>query len=321
MAEPRINPVVTIIIPCYNYGSFLPETCKSLIDQSYSDWECILVNNGAFRDTKSAVDSFLKSDTRFRYFEAENTGPSAARNVGLKKATGKYIQFLDADDRLAHDKLKEHVAVLDAEPETDLVYGAVKYFTSDFPEETRKQIMDLSDAGKNGHDGTGKSLYPILLRKNIFVINSPLIRKSVLDKSGFFDEHLKQLEDWELWLRMAPFIRNFKYCKVEKTSALVRYHEGSLSRDASGMRSHYLAVLLMQFKPLTNSLLDSLYTIVRMEEELCNALLNKKRRVLFRMLDHLIVKRNGFLKYLFLCILLPFFIPVYLVLRIYRSFQ
>lgn len=321
MTETFLQPVVSIIIPCYNYAAFLPETCRSLVDQSFTSWECILVNNGAFRDTKAAAEKICSQDKRFIYIEAENTGPSAARNEGLKLARGKYIQFLDADDRLANDKLKEHVAVLENNPGLDLVYGPVKYFTSDFPEETRKQIMDLSDAGKNGHDGDGKALFSILIRKNIFVINSPLTRKRVFDEAGHFNEQLKQLEDWELWLRCCEYIRSFTYCKVEKTAALVRFHAGSLSRDTVGMRSHYLAVLLMQFRPFRLSFVQSLYIIIRMEEELTNALFNHKRKLLFRTLDHLIVKRNGFFTYLFFCVLLPFFFPFYLILRLYRKFQ
>lgn len=321
MTELRNNPIVSVIIPCYNYWAFLPETCKSLLEQSFRDWECILINNGSFRDTRAALEPFINADSRFIYLESENNGPSAARNDGLKIARGKYIQFLDADDRLANEKLTEHVKVLDQKTDTDLVYGPVKYFTSDFPEETRKQIMDLSDAGKNGHEGTGKDLFHILIRKNIFVINAPLFRKTILDKAGYFNENLKQLEDWELWMRCSAFIRKFSYCKVDKTSALVRFHAGSLSRDTSGMRSHYLAVMLMQFRPFKVSFKDLLYIIVRLEEDLTNALLNKKRKVLFRTLDHLVVSLHGFVKYLFFCILLPFFFPFYLLIRLYRSFQ
>ena len=123
MTELRNNPIVSVIIPCYNYWAFLPETCKSLQEQSFKDWECILINNGSFRDTRAALEPFINSDSRFVYLESENNGPSSARNEGLKIARGKYIQFLDADDRLANEKLTEHVKVLDQETDTDLVYG------------------------------------------------------------------------------------------------------------------------------------------------------------------------------------------------------
>jgi len=99
------NPLVSIIVPCFNYGQFLSEALESLLAQTYPRWECIIVDDGSTDNTKEAVNFYVQKDSRFRYIYQVHRGVSSARNRALKEAAGTYIQFLDADDMLEKDKL------------------------------------------------------------------------------------------------------------------------------------------------------------------------------------------------------------------------
>ena len=99
-------PKVSVIVPSYNLGKYLPETLESVMAQSFTDWECIIVENGSTDGSKDIVGAFARKDGRFvPLLLQENVGVAAARNRGLDLAKGEYILFLDADDRVDHKAL------------------------------------------------------------------------------------------------------------------------------------------------------------------------------------------------------------------------
>ncbi|MFV8354043.1 glycosyltransferase family 2 protein [Flavobacterium sp. XS2P14] len=100
-----MKSLVSVIIPCYNQDQFLAETLQSVFDQTYSNWECIIVNDGSTDNSESIILDWIQRDKRFQYCKTKNSGVSAARNYGLRIAQGEYVQFLDADDLLTADKL------------------------------------------------------------------------------------------------------------------------------------------------------------------------------------------------------------------------
>jgi glycosyltransferase involved in cell wall biosynthesis len=100
-------PIVSIIVPCYNQGQYLDECLQSVLDQTYSEWECIIVNDGSSDDTDFLAKLWVEKDKRFIYFEKENGGLCSARNFGIKQSKGEYILPLDADDKIS----KSYVAM------------------------------------------------------------------------------------------------------------------------------------------------------------------------------------------------------------------
>jgi glycosyltransferase involved in cell wall biosynthesis len=100
------NNLISIIIPCYNQGEFLNEAILSVYNQTYSNWECIIINDGGADDTEKIINEWIRKDNRFKYFYKENGGVSSARNLGLEKVNGNYVQFLDSDDLLDSRKLE-----------------------------------------------------------------------------------------------------------------------------------------------------------------------------------------------------------------------
>ena len=108
--------LVSIIIPAFNAEKFIAATLNSLIDQTYTNWEAIVVNDGATDNTELVVQSFVVKDKRFKMISQENRGCSSAKNYGLSVAKGEFIQYLDADDLLSPIKLESQVKVLSENP-------------------------------------------------------------------------------------------------------------------------------------------------------------------------------------------------------------
>ena len=101
-----MNSLVSVIVPCYNQASYLGETLHSVFNQTYVDWECIIVNDGSTDHTEEIAVLWCEKDSRFRYLYKENGGLSSARNMGIAVSKGEYIQFLDSDDLIVPEKFQ-----------------------------------------------------------------------------------------------------------------------------------------------------------------------------------------------------------------------
>jgi len=100
-----MKTLVSVIIPCYNQAEFLEETLLSVFNQVHTYWECLLIDDGSTDNTAEIINEWVKKDNRFHYYKKENGGVSDARNFGIQKANGEFIQFLDADDIISIDKI------------------------------------------------------------------------------------------------------------------------------------------------------------------------------------------------------------------------
>ncbi|WP_130734797.1 glycosyltransferase family 2 protein [Flavobacterium sp. J27] len=108
-----MNPLVSIITPTFNSAKYIAETITSVQQQSYSFWEMIIVDDGSTDKTESIILSFLKEDKRIQFYKLDkNSGPATARNVGIQKAKGNYIAFLDSDDKWKSEKLEKQLAFM-----------------------------------------------------------------------------------------------------------------------------------------------------------------------------------------------------------------
>lgn len=239
--------MISIIIPSYNYAHLLPDTLFCLKQQTVADWECFVIDNGSTDNTKEIVRSFSEKDNRIKYFYQSNSGPAAARNQGIKLSKGEYIQFLDADDLLENKKFEVQMGILKNDSECDIVYSDMNYFSSGNP----KQLFNRINLDKENDkpwmkkiSGVGDKIIKSLLHENIMVINSPLVRKSIFEKAGYFDEELKYNEDWDLWVRCAFSNVNFLYDDAPQTKALVRVHNESHSNDRFKMYVYGLKACL-----------------------------------------------------------------------------
>ena len=231
-----------MIVPTYNYGRFIEETLECLLAQSYGNWECIVVDDGSTDDTAERVSRFIERDTRFKFLRQENARQAAAKNNGLRNCAGQYIQFLDADDLIEPQKIEKQVEYLEAHPEVDIVYGSMRYFKTETPAERLYWVWGENKPWMPETSGSGKEVLTALVRQNIMVINSPLMRKRVVDVVGLFDDRLPPAEDWDYWLRCAAAGMRFQFADLPGTLALVRWHSSSSSYDRRKMYSSMMLI-------------------------------------------------------------------------------
>ena len=236
------RPLVSVIVPTYNYGRFIEETLECLRAQTYVNWECIVVDDGSTDDTAERVSHFIEQDARFKFLRQENARQAAAKNNGLWNSAGQYIQFLDADDLIEPQKFAKQVEFLEAHPEVDIIYGSMRYFKTETPDERLYWVWGENKPWMPETSGSGKEVLTALVRQNIMVINSPLIRRRVVDAVGLFDNRLPPAEDWDYWLRCAAAGMCFQFEDLPGTLALVRWHSSSSSYDRRRMYSSMMLI-------------------------------------------------------------------------------
>jgi glycosyltransferase involved in cell wall biosynthesis len=230
------SPLVSIIVPCYNYGHLLGETLNNILEQSYKNWECIIVDDGSTDNTSSVANEFVKNHKQCSYIFQKNAGLSAARNTGLTHSKGSFIQLLDADDFIESNKLFSQINVFSEHPNSDIVYSEVRYFSSEQQTLRRFSMNEIDMPWMPKVDSSNHQLLmSTLIDLNICVVNAPLIRKSVFDRIGLFNTKLIAVEDWEFWCRCAFQDVNFRFDNSIGTQALVRFHEGSMSKNIKRM--------------------------------------------------------------------------------------
>ena len=233
-----MKPLVSVIIPCYNQAQFLPDAIKSLIAQTYENWECIIVNDGSPDDTEVVAKKLTETDDRIRFIGQNNNGVSSARNLGIKTAKGTVLQFLDADDALEADKFTVQMEHLRTHRDIDIVFGEACYFTTEKPglrdygyyaiNKSRPWVTDLWESSVG--------ILEKSLSRNLFPINCPLVRRSVFDRVGMWNETLQAHEDWELWIRCAAKDVKMQLLTQPNTLALIRMHNTSMTFDTARMQ-------------------------------------------------------------------------------------
>jgi glycosyltransferase involved in cell wall biosynthesis len=177
-------PKVAVIIPCYNLGQYLDDAVDSVLAQTFSDYEILIVDDGSTDEsTRRLLANYRKPRTRV--LRSENKGLPAAKNLGLANTAGGYVCMFDADDRLEKTFLEKSVAVLDAEPDIAFVSHWVRTFGD---EERDWTPTDCS--------------FPALLDMNT-VNGAALVRRSALESAGRFDETMRDgCEDWDIWISL-----------------------------------------------------------------------------------------------------------------------
>jgi len=192
MPDSTLTPIVSVIIPTHNRASLLPRAVLSVLGQTMTSLECIVIDDASSDDTPAVVQGFA-SDERFRYIRHEsNKGGSAARNTGIKASRGQYIALLDDDDEWLPSKLEKQMHLFTKCPAAvGLVYCWMDYYDS------RGQLM------KEHHPTCRGYVFPLLLGSNeIGGCPTLVLRKEVVEAVGGFDESLTIEDDWDFVLRV-----------------------------------------------------------------------------------------------------------------------
>jgi glycosyltransferase involved in cell wall biosynthesis len=227
--------LITVIVPCFNYGHYLPQCIGSLQAQSHQQWECIIVDDGSTDSTPDACRRLALADSRVTFIRQPNAGLSAARNAGVRLAKGDAVQLLDADDILEPDKFAVQMRYLAENPEQDIVVGRALFFEGAVAD--RLTTLGYGPGSTNLVPGKQRStdVLAALVRDNICAVNAPLVRRSVFERVGLFDESLRAHEDWDFWVRCALDGRRFAVHTERNDRALVRQHDRNMSSSTETM--------------------------------------------------------------------------------------
>ena len=193
--------LISIIVPCYLQAQYMDEALQSVLDQTYSNWECIIVNDGSPDNTEEVAHEWLEKDARFKYIYKQNGGLSSARNLGIEKAIGNYIQFLDSDDVLLPSKIEDSIAKINLfkEEKFKLVISNFRMFVDD-KNVTQEPYCLL----KNEYFTLENVLYN-WEEKFTIPIHCGFFEASLFEKLKF-NEKLKAKEDWLMWVNI--FLNN-----------------------------------------------------------------------------------------------------------------
>jgi glycosyltransferase involved in cell wall biosynthesis len=232
---PKGGPRVSVVIPTYNSGVMVKEAIESVLAQTYSDFEIVVVDDGSTDNTECIVRQF---GDRVRYFKQENQGVSAARNTGIKQSLGDYVAFLDSDDLWLSEKLAEQIPWLEADPKLGLVY-------CDWAVNSGETVLKSSYL-KDLPAASGY-VFDELIQSGFILTSGVVVRRACLDDAGDFDKSLEISQDYDLWLRISY---RWKVQLVDKRLFTKRSWDGSLSSNLRRTALERIALFQKTLKEL-----------------------------------------------------------------------
>ena len=211
--------LVSILIPTFNRAHLISETLESIIQQTFANWECIIVDDGSTDNTPELIANYIKRDNRFQYLLRSKDivkGANSCRNLGFELSKGEYIKWFDSDDIMYHDLLETQLTSID---NADVSVCKLDFFTLD----TNKFI-------KTNSIFSNKLIEDYLTGKVSFYISGPLWKKSFLiNQKELFDENITNLDDWDFNLRM--LYQEPTIVLLDKSLIKYRIHKNSLSNE------------------------------------------------------------------------------------------
>ena len=227
------NPLVSVVVPVFNMEKHIEETLLSIQNQSYTFFEVLVIDDYSTDATKSIIEKFVKSDSRFTYIKTlqNSNKPAVPRNIGLKHAKGKYVAFLDHDDIWFGKKIERQIRVLENRPDLAMVHSHLW----DFTERSKfRGLVLLPNPFRR------LASHELLRKHNVVQCSSTLILTEVLKELNGFDERieLRAIEDYQLWLRLSE---NYKIAYISEIHGLYRNSLNSTSTQvALSLKHEYL---------------------------------------------------------------------------------
>lgn len=223
---------VCVIIPVYNAMAYLPAALASVLEQTFTDFEVLIINDGSSDNIQKWAKSI--TDRRVKLISQANQGVSVARNTGISKAQGEYIAFLDADDIWEPTKLAKQVEFLDAHPAVGLVSTWVKLVNEQgkFLSETKLSFKP-------------ENIWHQMIEQCLIACGSvPMVRRSCFETVGLFDPSLKFGEDWEMWTRIAA---RYDFGLLEECLVSYRQHDNNISKNFQEMTPDFQKLIEKMF--------------------------------------------------------------------------
>ncbi|MCB1196045.1 glycosyltransferase [bacterium] len=218
-------PKVSVIMPSYNCAHYLPNAIQSVLNQTFEDYEIVVIDDGSTDSTKDLMQAYVeKYPQKIRYIYQKNKGLSGARNTGIENACGEYIALLDADDLWLPERLKAQIDFLKKHPEYSFVFSDV--YAMDENGKRGKTMMRLKKPV------SGDIFYELLL-ENFISVPTTLIKKDCFKNAGFYSSDMKLCEDHHFSLRLANY---YKGGYIDQPLACYMIRSNSLSSSLLNMR-------------------------------------------------------------------------------------
>ena len=220
---------ISIITASYNYENYIKETIESVIEQTYQDWEMIVVDDGSSDNSLAVIDSYCKKDSRIKLFTHENNINKGLKDtllLGLEKAQGDWVVFLESDDYISPDYLEKKLSVIEKHPDVNIIINDVNLL-GEHSKTLTKHFKQINKALKK--DNQPVDLSRPLMKKNHIVTFSIVMMKKILLENIDFECPIKPLLDYYIWAQIA---RNNKFYYIDEKLTTWRIHNDSYIKNA-----------------------------------------------------------------------------------------
>ncbi|MBW4508773.1 MAG: glycosyltransferase family 2 protein [Scytonematopsis contorta HA4267-MV1] len=232
-------PKVSVIVPAYNSMKYLPETLESILQQTFQDFEVLIINDGS---SDNIVEWFSQiEDPRVKLISQTNKGLSSARNTGITNSQGEYIALLDSDDTWEKTKLEKQVNYLNQNSSIAVVHTWIKLI-----DEQGKSTGRILKSYAQG------SILREVIEQNVIACLSVIARRCCFESVSGFDENLRSLEDWDIWIRIA---KDYQFAVIQEPLANYRQIPTSMSKNYQVMEQSFHTVIEKTFNTLPTDLL------------------------------------------------------------------
>ena len=219
------QPLVTVIIPTYNRAHLIGETLDSILKQTYSNWECIVVDDGSDDNTETLLKTYINKDNRIAYYRRPKSRPkgaNACRNYGFELSKGKYVNWFDDDDLMHKEKFENQVVALESSDYQFSVCQTLMF------KESKADSIGLRHKKIYSDD----SLYDFITQEIVFLTQAPFFRKAFLMQNGLvFDEELQAAQEWEFISRVLFYAPQYQVCNAPLV--FIRKHRENISQGTS----------------------------------------------------------------------------------------
>ena len=245
------NELISIIVPIYNTEKYLHECLDSILNQSYTNFEVLLINDGSTDSSGTICQEYVERDSRFRYFEKDNGGVASARNLGLERSEGTYITFIDSDDWVEFNYLEVLYTAL-KENDTDVAISTYKRFAQDgvfYLRSYSREDDEFLNIGTRSRDSFLEIL-PRLgeLDHSFYSISSKLIKREIIGNL-LFDEQVSYAEDLNFFFRLYLGVESVVY--VRDYTYIYRTHDASTSQNFNELKAlHELEIFKRMFQQI-----------------------------------------------------------------------
>lgn len=234
------TPLISVIMPAYNSGQLIRRSIRSVIEQTYRNWELIVVNDGSTDDTAEIVSSLCSLDGRIKLITQKNCGIGGSRNAGHSLASGEWLAYLDHDDLWHEDKLEKQINAARLNPSYDVLFSGGWFFYND-------DLSNLVEYKTIYGEFSAEKMFLRQLEENYIPTLAVLVRKSIVDKIGQWDEDkaIQGCDDYDYWFRMAQV--NAVFYSLDDKLFYYRKHGSNYSNNVSKMLIAEAHVLLKDF--------------------------------------------------------------------------